>query len=239
LEEWGKNIMSVSTKTSIDKSECQLSLWPYATISFILLIVLSSAILFPDYLNYKYKLRNLELSTQQYNSTLIALTLATQQYQSAPLSFRTALQNQASSHQPCGVDNLPSNDVPLKTSDIFETYGRLLTLFLGFASVLGVLLCYFLRKSLREIEEDIRQNVKHEMSLWKEGNDILSTSVKAQLKESKEHLDEFKKLTDENKKLLDILKVAADAETKTKKTSTTVEDATTALNNDPVLNNGH
>lgn len=62
---------------------------------------------------------------------------------------------------------------PSHTPDTFETYARLVTLLLALVSVLGVFFGYFVRKSLRETEDDLDKRFDRQMMLWEKERDAL------------------------------------------------------------------
>jgi len=59
------------------------------------------------------------------------------------------------------------------TMNVFETYARLVTLFLALVSVLGVFFGYFVRKSIRETEEEVDKRFDRNMALWEKEKDGL------------------------------------------------------------------
>jgi ABC-type multidrug transport system fused ATPase/permease subunit len=83
------------------------------------------------------------------------------------------------------VNNTP---LPSPNTNIFETYARLVTLFLALVSVLGVFFGYFVRKSIRETEEDIDKRFERNLKLWESERDSLLTKYKDDAKELKEKL---------------------------------------------------
>ena len=132
------------------------------------------------------------------------------------------------------VDNLASPSLEVKSSEIFETYGKLLTMLLGLVSVLGVFFGYFVRKSLREVEEDLRGHVQQNMDFWGKERDRLSNEVSGKLKEIAEQRQqqeklsqEFEKTAERSKQVLEALEAAAKAEQQ-KLTGDTARTATAA-----------
>ena len=180
-----------------------LNMWPYGLTSVLLLVILTLAILAPDYWNYRYQLsiamsRNMAtVPTIHINSNALPTILAIDS--NAPLDVIKAI-------------DLTTIDPPLKTSDIFETYGKLLTLLLGFISVLAVFLGYFVRRSLREVEEDMHSSLKNRMEQWEKQKDALINDFSKQMEEVSKELAAFKKLKEEGEQALNVLKEQAKAE---------------------------
>jgi len=65
------------------------------------------------------------------------------------------------------------------TAQLFESYARLVTLFLGVASVLAVFFGYFVRKSIRETEEDVDKRFDRSLNLWEKERSSLLDQYKA------------------------------------------------------------
>ena len=82
----------------------------------------------------------------------------------------------------------PKTNLPTPRVNIFETYARLVTLFLAIVSVLGVFFGYFVRKSIRETEEDIEKRFDRNMDRWKEERDALLKQYKGTADELSEKL---------------------------------------------------
>lgn len=68
---------------------------------------------------------------------------------------------------------------PTSTAQLFEAYARLVTLLLGVASVLGLFFGYFVRKSLRETEEDVDKRFDRSLALWEKERATLLDQYKA------------------------------------------------------------
>jgi hypothetical protein len=201
------------------------SVTPYAVTAVILLIILCAAILTPDYLNYRYRV--VALTTASKNQvTPIKSSEATKQPAS---TSPNALQYIASS------ETTSMADVPIKTSDMFEVYGKLVTMLLGFISIIGVLFGYFVRRSLREVEDDIRGAVEHRVVLWEKEKDALSTSTKEQLGQAREELNAFKKMKEEGERLVKALGEIEKAETEKKPVTPSAVTVTNAIDNDPTI----
>ncbi len=183
-----------------DPSQAQLpkpSVGWYAASAIVLLLILTTAILTPDYLNYRLRVQ--ELSAQVKPSPTLAGMLT------GPLVGPPS--PQAAS----GTPSLPLPTVikpALETSQIFETYGKLITMLLGFVSILGVFVGYFVRKSLREIQEDVYKDVEKRMLLW----ELEKQMVLRSLDETRIKFDGLTKLYDDAKQVLDNLKEASKGE---------------------------
>lgn len=189
-------------------------LWPYAFSGAFLLLVFMTGILAPDYFNYQIRLAKIEAVSKI----------------SAAATKHTPAQTDSKSI----VDTLTSASLEVKSSEIFETYGKLLTMLLGLVSVLGVFFGYFVRKSLREVEEDLRGHVQQSMDFWGKERDRLSSEVSGKLNEIAEQRQqqeklsqEFEKTVERSKQVLEALEAAAKAEQQ-KLTGDTARTATAA-----------
>ncbi|HEX8296775.1 MAG TPA: hypothetical protein VF593_10765 [Chthoniobacteraceae bacterium] len=80
---------------------------------------------------------------------------------------------------PPSTTALPLSGAPMATVQLFETYARLVTLFIGVASVLGLFFGYFVRKSLRETEEDVDKRFDRSLTLWEKERTALLEQYKA------------------------------------------------------------
>lgn len=96
---------------------------------------------------------------------------------------------------------------------------------LAFVSVLGVFFGYFVRKSLREVEEDLRGHVTQNMDFWEKEKNRLSSEVTAKLTEIEKQQSEFKQMIARGEPLLKALEAAAKAESQ-KLTDQTARTAT-------------
>ncbi len=185
----------------------RVRLWPYALLATLLLIIFAVGVLAPDYLNYRIRLAKIEASKSSVNAT-------TGTNESA--SSQTVVQSTASAPADVRLAQME-----IKSSEIFETYGKLLTMLLGFLSVLGVFFGYFIRKSLREVEDDLRGHVQQNMDFWGKERDRLSNEVSGKLKEMGEQSErleersrEFEKTVEQSKQLLQTLEAAVKSEEK-------------------------
>lgn len=150
-------------------------LWHYAVSAFALLVVLTVAILTPNYLNYRYRVKHLEHLSSSTNALLRA----------APGTATAA------SLKP---DSADLSEPPLKTSDIYETYGQLITMLLGFVAAVGVLCGYFAKKSVRELTEDVRDDMNREKEWFRRECDLALKEADAAKSGAKASLDEATKL---------------------------------------------
>lgn len=198
-----------------------VSITPYALSAVALLLILTGAILTPDFLNYSLRVEELRASSSK----------------AAQVPASTVV----SSASPTTSAPVPTTATPAKVEDkkpaldsaqIFETYGKLLTMLLGFVSILGVFVGYFVRKSLREIQEDIYKDVEKRMNLWEEQKDMVLES----LKETRVKFEGLTQLYDECKQVLETLKEATKAEMSARKpSSTSTENIVASLDADPTL----
>ena len=85
----------------------------------------------------------------------------------------------------------------------FETYARLVTLFLAIVSVLGVFFGYFVRKSIRETEEDIEKRFDRNMDLWKKERDDLLKQYEDDANKLREKLTIVTKLEEGLREILE------------------------------------
>lgn len=159
-------------------------LWHYALSAFALLVVLTAAILTPNYLNYCFRVRQLEHISSSTNAV-------------RPTTPPIA----ASSNQPPTTSVVsarpepdPLGEPPLKPADIYETYGQLITMLLGFVAAVGVLCGYFAKKSVRELTEDVRDDMDREKEWFRRECDLALKEANAAKTDAKESLDEAKKL---------------------------------------------
>jgi hypothetical protein len=156
----------------------------YAVAGGLLLVLLVAAILTPDYLNYRLRMAAIEAGKV---STIPAIATPGTPI-TAPGNPTTLPGNPGTAPVNAGtVKSSPTTSgvtpQELKSSEIFEAYGRLLTMLLALGSVLGVFFGYFVRKSLREMEEDLRTHVIQNMDSWEKQRDRLSSDVTAKLAE--------------------------------------------------------
>ena len=177
----------------------QESLMPYALTGVVLLVVFVSAILMPDYFNYKLRLARIEA---------ISKMSASQPTATAPTSTTN---NKGESNNPAVPTQLSPSTEP-KPSEIFETYGKLLTMLLAFVSVLGVFFGYFVRKSLRDVEEDMRRQVTDTMGFWEKEKKRFFDEVTSTLAEVKKQQSEVEKTIASSKQVLEVLQASAKAE---------------------------
>lgn len=159
-------------------------LWHYAVSAIALLVILTAAILTPSYLNYRYRLRQLEYISSSTNAAR----------QTAPTS--TTSWNQLSMTSP--VSAKPETDSlgepPLKPADIYETYGQLITMLLGFVAAVGVLCGYFAKKSVRELTEDVRDDMNREKEWFRRECELALKEADSAKAAAKASMDEAKQL---------------------------------------------
>lgn len=162
--------------------------WPYALFGGVLLVVLTLAILTPDYLNHQY--RRERLLKQQPSSAAV---------QSTPNPSGTS---SAATNQPANTPEPNANGDSPKAADIYDTYAKLVTMMLGFVSVVGVLAGYFVRKSVRELTEDVRDEVEREVKVFERQRTDALEKVKDAEDATKKALNEAAKIKAEFEELL-------------------------------------
>ena len=163
---------------------------PYALCASGLLLLLTLAILTPDYLNYRYR-RDRLLHPAPAAATAQSATNGAVGAGTAPDKQKPATQSTT-----IGEGEL------LKASDIYETYAKLVTMMLGFVSVVGVLAGYFVRKSVRELTEDVRIEVEREVKIFERQRTDALEKVKDAEAATKKALDEAAKIKGEFEELL-------------------------------------
>lgn len=94
-------------------------------------------------------------------------------------------------------------NLPMPRINAFETYARLVTLFLAIVSVLGVFFGYFVRKSIRETEEDIEKRFDRNMDLWKKERGELLKQYEDDAKKLREKLAIVTKLEEGLREILE------------------------------------
>lgn len=187
----------------------QESLKPYAITGVILLLVFVTAILMPDYFNFRLRLARIEMASK---------TAATQPIEPAPTgstnnkSGTNNISAPTLSSSKTESDNLMPASTEPKSSEIFETYGKLLTMLLAFVSVLGVFFGYFVRKSLRDVEDDMRRQVADTMGFWEKEKNRVFGQLDSKLAEVTTRQVEVDKTIANSKQALEALQVAAKAE---------------------------
>lgn len=181
---------------------------PYAIIGTVLLVVFVTAILTPDYFNYRLRMERIKIAgktsatSSAANSSSVTPSNKAESTGAVPSQSQTKVESETLS---------PPSTEP-KSSEIFETYGKLLTMLLAFVSVLGVFFGYFVRKSLREVEEDMRQQVKDNMGFWEKERDRFFGEANSKLAEVTRQQSEVNKIIASNTKVLEVLQVSAKAE---------------------------
>ena len=211
---------------SNNKEKQPVRFWPYACWGSFILVLFVTAITAPDYFNYQIRLAKVESTAKIAQNVVVALSASNSKITADSTVLKSAGETVTKSFM--------SPVLEPKSSEIFDTYGKLITMLLGFISVLGVFFGYFVRKSLREAEEDLRDHVKLSMDLWEKEKDRLSAEVSNKLKEiakdqgqQKTKADEFDTIIAKSKKALEALEAAAKTEEQ-KLTGATARTATAA-----------
>lgn len=88
----------------------------------------------------------------------------------------------------------PAAAVSQVAGQLFEGYARLVTLFIGVASVLGLFFGYFVRKSIRETEEDVDKRFDRNFALWEKERTTLLDQYKTDAATLKEQIEVSKNL---------------------------------------------
>lgn len=205
--------LGLSHETKVEKPVVRF--WPYALLGSFLLVVFVAGILASDYFNYRIRMAKIQAFSMSGTTNAPGVSAAGL----TNLPGVTSNAAPATSASKPSSENLAAGSLELKGSELFETYAKLLTMLLGFVSVLGVFFGYFVRKSLREVEEDLRGHVALSMDLWAKEKDRLSGEVAAKLKEISKHqqqqaklVAEFEKTLDRSKQALQALEAAAKSE---------------------------
>jgi hypothetical protein len=162
-------------------------LWHYAVSAFALLLVLTVAILTPNYLNYRYRVQHLEHLSGSSSTADNAASVTSVASNAPPAVTATSPKS----------DSRDLGEPPLKTSDIYETYGQLITMLLGFVAAVGVLCGYFAKKSVRELTEDVRDDMEREKTWFRRECDLALKEADAAEASAKASLDEATKLKTE------------------------------------------
>ena len=195
-------------------------LWPYALLGSFLMFVFVSGILAPDYFNYRLSLAKIK------QVGIMAKPSPAQQSSETNAVARAK-------NTPVAVDD---SKLEIKSSDIFETYGKLLTMLLAFVSVLGVFFGYFVRRSLREVEEDLRGHVQTTLDLWGRRYEELASGVTTQLEEIGRQKTEFEEIVRNSRKVLEALEAEAKSrEQENAPPVAPVKDAAAAIDADPSI----
>lgn len=162
-------------------------LWHYAVSAFALLVILTMAILAPNYWNYRYRVKQLERFSISTNAVLTSAPAGVVASNAPPAAAVTPPKS--------GIEVV--GEAPLKTSDIYETYGQLITMLLGFVAAVGVLCGYFAKKSVRELTEDVRADMDREKEWFRRECDLALKQTENAKQEATESLAAAKKLEQE------------------------------------------
>jgi hypothetical protein len=182
--------------------------WPYAVSGIFLLVVFVAAILTPDYFNYQLRLARIQAASKISTTNLIPPS----QTGTAGCKGESAALLPAPSPSKVEPESLLPPSTEPKNSEIFETYGKLLTMLLAIVSVLGVFFGYFVRKSLREVEEDMRRQVMDTMGFWEKEKIRFFGEVNSTLEQVKKQQSEVSDTIASSKQVLEVLKASAKAE---------------------------
>lgn len=137
----------------------------------LIFLLMLTAMALPEYFRYRLRVKQLEFSQQQ----------AMQQAAASSASPSATSQTVPSSGQTQQV----SAGATAESASLFESYARFITLLVGLVSVLGFFLGFFIRRSIREHEEDIDKKLAKSVEGWKDEQ----TAIKQSYKEQSEKLD--------------------------------------------------
>jgi hypothetical protein len=164
-----------------------------AWLAFGVMVVFVAALLIPDYMNYQLKLVILEQQRPPAAQPMWSLDTNVFGKSSSNVFF---VSTNASSRA-----QTPSEATAVKPSDIYETYAKLITMLLGFISVVGVLFGYFVRRHVRELTEDIRRDVELEMKHIHDQHKLVQDQTKAAQEKSGDILRQVEQLARDYKEL--------------------------------------
>jgi hypothetical protein len=206
----------------------------YAITGSLLMTLLVLAILVPDLLNYRLRVAKIEASSKM--SAKVPGEPGTSS------GTQNTTEKKTEPPQPVSKPEPDSGPAEPKSSEIFETYGRLLTMLLAFLSVLGVFFGYFVRKSLREVEEDMRLHVTQTMEFWEKEKKRLSDEVESELKEIRtqqadfnKQQAEFNKVIVKGQKTLQAMEAALSSTQKVAGDTNRTATAVAAIDSDPSI----
>jgi len=114
-------------------------------------VFMLAAVTFPDYLHFKLRIKQLELSERQVN---------------LPSTNSQTPQSNAGQSSSAPTQSTPIGPPQNDPASLFESYARFLTLLVGLVSVLGFFLGFFIRRSLREQEEDMNKTLAKSVEGW-------------------------------------------------------------------------
>jgi hypothetical protein len=173
----------------------------YAVTAIILLLILTGAILTPDLLNYRY--RALAIEAHEKSLPVFVLSkpdgVAPSVGTGTPPSRATAAPTSETMDQ-TGEAN------PISNADIFETYGKLVTMLLSFVAAIGVIAGYFIKKSFSELHEEIRDNVGREIATFEREKALVQEEMRTHVENVKGACGKVKELEAQLEKQLSEIK---------------------------------
>jgi uncharacterized membrane-anchored protein YhcB (DUF1043 family) len=195
---------------SVEKENAKSASPTFGQVSAVVIVVLLifvTAIILPDILDYWLRSAQLTAkSTQTSTPTPTPTPSPTvspdqQQVKPPPSSSpqaQTSLSPQAQNTQPISAVPVASPATPSSDpSKVFEAYGRLITLIVGLVSALGIFGGYFIRKSIKETEEDVEKKLKESLAKWEEERKEINRKfderagvIDEKIKQGQEELDE-------------------------------------------------
>lgn len=142
-------------------------------------LLMLAAVVLPDYLQYRLRIKQLELLQRQIS----ALSTPSPTPQSSPGVGETGPVQSPSIATP-----------PSDSASLFESYARFLTLLVGLVSVLGFFLGFFIRRSIRETEEDMDKRLTKSVEGWRDERKEIRQSYTEQSEKLEKKLKEVEAL---------------------------------------------
>lgn len=218
------------TSTPKQSKQQQVSIpWSFIVAGLGTLAILAFAIITPELLDFSIRQQQLQKLTiiQQAPNSAISGQQPMQEPPTSPTIDSTSpiQQPTPSTHLRPSVHSSQSEGLSTslspvtilsdteRTSKIFDAYGRLLTLLVAMISIMGVFFGYFVRRTIREVEEDVEKRLTKSLDGWeKERNDIKGDYAKSKeqlesgiikVSELEQKADNLQKLMDKRLTLLD------------------------------------
>lgn len=190
--------------------------WLYVTAMLIVLISMVLTILLPSYWNFRLRNRQIDWAEQVATAAATTPKGAAQSQpsnQTAPaLGGVTANQSTENSTLPHRTDSASAREIGKSEGEdlsrMFDTYARLLTMLVAVLSGFGVFFGFFVRKSIREVEDDIRKDSKERLLEMTAKNDELKTYMNTLKGDLESRAVELSELVDKSKGLISQLNEA-------------------------------
>jgi hypothetical protein len=136
--------------------------WRIAFVAIGMLFIIVGAIVVTDLLEY-----NLRKSDNEVRKSENELRKTENELRRSQLSQNANIQ-QPDITSPVSASSVTTTGPYNDPSKVFESYGRLITLLVALLSALGVFFGYFVRRSIRDTEEDMDNRLTKNMDAWKE-----------------------------------------------------------------------